>query len=379
MRIDRIRITDFRNIASMELALCPGANVIYGDNGQGKTNFIEAVWMCTGAKSFRGAKDAQLVRFGAPQAAVEAGFYAAGREQQALLTIEKRRAAALNEVPLKSAAELAGQFCAVVFSPAHLTLVKNGPQEKRRFIDTSICQIKPKYIHVLNQYTRVLDQRNRLLKDIMYETSLFDTLDIWDARLAAYGAVVIKTRASFLERLAPCAQEIYGGLAGGREKFGARYAPSLAVDPGASMSEIEQRALEDLRAHRGEDIRTRMTGAGPHRDDIDLTLDGQSARAFGSQGQQRSCVLALKLAECELIRETLGEYPVVLLDDVMSELDAARRDYLLNHLQGRQIIMTSCDGGDFKGLSSGVSVRIEGGHAAASSSHGVDSVKEQEE
>ena len=379
MRIDRIRITDFRNIASLELALCPGANVIYGDNGQGKTNFIEAVWMCTGAKSFRGAKDAQLVRFGAPQAAVEAGFYAAGREQKALLTIEKRRAAALNEVPLKSAAELAGQFCAVVFSPAHLTLVKNGPHEKRRFIDTSICQIKPKYIHVLNQYTRVLDQRNRLLKDIMYETSLFDTLDIWDARLAAYGAVVIKTRATFLERLAPCAQEIYGGLAGGREKFGARYAPSLAVDPGASMSEIEQRALEDLLAHRGEDIRTRMTGAVPHRDDIDLTLDGQSARAFGSQGQQRSCVLALKLAECELIRETLGEYPVVLLDDVMSELDAARRDYLLNHLQGRQIIMTSCDGSDFKGLSSGVSVRIEDGRAAASSSHGMDSVKEQEE
>ena len=319
------------------------------------------------------------MRFGAPQAAVEAGFYAAGREQKALLTIEKRRAAALNEVPLKSAAELAGQFCAVGLSPEHLKLVKNGPHEKRRFIDTSICQIKPKYIHVLNQYTRVLDQRNRLLKDIMYETSLFDTLDIWDARLAAYGAVVIKTRATFLERLAPCAQEIYGGLAGGREKFGARYAPSLAVDPGASMSEIEQRALEDLRAHRGEDIRTRMTGAGPHRDDIDLTLDGQSARAFGSQGQQRSCVLALKLAECELIRETLGEYPVVLLDDVMSELDAARRDYLLNHLQGRQIIMTSCDGSDFKGLSSGVSVRIEDGRAAASSSHGMDSVKEQEE
>lgn len=378
MRIDRIRITDFRNIASLELALCPGANVIYGDNGQGKTNFVEAVWMCTGAKSFRGARDAQLVRFSAPQAAIEAGFYADGREQQALITIEKRRAAALNEIPLKSASELAGRFCAVVFSPAHLTLVKNGPREKRRFIDTSICQIKPKYIHILNQYARVLDQRNRLLKDVAFETSLFDTLDIWDARLAAYAAVVIKTRASFLERLAPCARDIYGGIAGGREQFDARYAPSLAVDAAAPMGEIEQRALDDLRARRGEDIRAHMTGAGPHRDDIELTLDGQSARTFGSQGQQRSCVLALKLAECELIRETLGEYPVVLLDDVMSELDAARRDYLLNHLEGRQLIMTSCDGGDFRGLSSGVSVRIEGGRVTASGSHGADGAEKQE-
>ncbi len=361
MKINRIRISDFRNIASLELELSDGANVVYGDNGQGKTNFVEAVWLFTGAKSFRGAKDGQLVRFGAPQAGLEMEFFAAGRDQHARVTIEGRRGAALNEIPLKSAAELAGHFCAVVFSPTHLSLIKNGPLEKRKFIDTSICQIKPKYIHILNQYTRVLDQRNRLLKDISYETSLFDTLDVWDARLASFAAVLIKTRASFLDRLSPFARETYAGISGEKEALGLEYQSSLRCETARSIPEIEEQVLEDLRAHRGEDIRSRVTGLGPHRDDIAVTLDGNSARVFGSQGQQRSCVLALKMAECEIIRETIGEYPVVLLDDVMSELDAARRDYLLNHLSGRQLIMTCCDRADFKHLTSGVSVKLEGG------------------
>lgn len=365
MRIDRIKINDFRNIAAMELKLCENANIIYGDNGQGKTNFVEAIWLFTGAKSFRGAKDSQLVRFDCPQAGLELDFFGEGREQKAMMTIDSKRAASLNEIPLRSATELAGHFCAVVFSPTHLSLIKNGPQEKRKFIDTSICQIKPKYIHILNQYTRVVDQRNRLLKDISYEASLFDTLDIWDMRLCSFAAVLIKTRASFLERLKPYAREIYAGISREKEELDFSYVSTLGGDPHAEISEIEKELLGRLQANRGEDIKARITNLGPHRDDIEIMLDGKSARAYGSQGQQRSCVLSLKMAECELIRETIGEYPVVLLDDVMSELDVSRRDYLLNNLRDRQLIMTCCDKAYFKTLGRGAGIKIQDGRAVS--------------
>lgn len=361
MKINRIKICDFRNLTLLELSLCESANIIYGDNGQGKTNFVEAVWMMTGAKSFRGAKDREMVRFDAPCATIDADFFAAGRDQTARMVIENRRAASLNEIPLKSALGLAGNFCAVVFSPTHLSLVKNGPQEKRKFIDTSICQIKPKYIAVLGQYTRALDQRNRLLKDVGYEKTLIDTLDIWDARLASYAAVLVKTRATFLEKLLPFARETYAGISGEKELLHFGYASSLPCALDADIPSIERQLLAALQARRQEDVRARMSLYGPHRDDIEITLDGFSARAYASQGQQRSCVLALKLAECELIRETIGEYPVVLLDDVMSELDLSRRDYLLNHLRDRQLIMTCCDKAYFKTLGRGVGVKIKGG------------------
>lgn len=369
MNVNRISIHDFRNIGAIKLNLCETANIIYGDNGQGKTNFIEGIWLFTGAKSFRGAKDQQLIRFGAPQAGLEMEFFGEGRDQTAMMVIEKNRVAVLNEIPLRSATELAGKFCAVVFSPVHLSLIKNGPQEKRKFIDTSICQLKPRYISVLNQFTRALDQRNRLLKDISYETSLFDTLDIWDARLAAFAAVIIKTRASFLKKLFPYAEEIYAGISGEKEKLQFDYVSTLECDPQKEIGEIEKELLSGLRSGRGEDVRSRFTNLGPHRDDIEITLDKNSARAYASQGQQRSCVLALKLAECELIRETLGEYPVVLLDDVMSELDRARRDFLLNRLRGRQLIITCCDKGSFESLGGGLSIRLENGAVVSTQEH----------
>lgn len=361
MKADRIKLHDFRNICDLELTLCETANIIYGDNGQGKTNLIEAVWLFTGAKSFRGARDSQLVRFEQPQAKLELEFTSEERAQTASITIESRRSAQVNEIPLKSPAELAGKFCAVVFSPVHLALVKNGPQEKRRFIDTAVCQMKPRYIHILGQYNRVLDQRNRLLKDIAYQPVLLDTLDVWDARLASFAAVLIKTRASFLKRLLPYAQEIYAGISREKETLDFFYQSSLSCDLSADIPDMEQQVLGCLRDTRQEDIRARVTCNGPHRDDIEITLSGSSARLFASQGQQRSCVLSLKLAECELIRETIGEYPVVLLDDVMSELDESRRDYLLNHLRGRQVLITCCDEKDFRNLGQGLGVRLENG------------------
>lgn len=350
----------------MELELCENANIIYGDNGQGKTNFVEAIWLFTGAKSFRGAKDSQMVRFNEARAVLELDFFASGREQNAVIHIENHRSAMLNEIPLKSATELAGHFCAVVFSPSHLSLIKNGPQEKRRFIDTSICQIKPKYIYVLNQYSRILDQRNKLLKDIAYQAGLIDTLDIWDAKLASFSAVVAKTRASFLEKLKPFALETYAGISREKERLDFSYASSIACDLNEDIPTIEQQMFTFLQQHRADDLRSRSTNYGPHRDDINITLKGANARAFGSQGQQRSCVLALKMAESELIRQTTGEYPVILLDDVMSELDMSRRDYLLNHLKDRQLIITCCDKAYFKTLGKGSGIKIQDGRVVLS-------------
>lgn len=361
MRADRIKLHNFRNICDLELTLCENANIIYGDNGQGKTNFLEAVWLFTGAKSFRGARDSQLVQFAQPQAQLELEFTSGGRAQTASITIASRRTAAVNDISLRSPTELAGRFCAVVFSPAHLSLIKDGPQEKRRFVDTAVCQMKPRYIHMLNQYHRVLDQRNRLLKDIAFQHSLLDTLDIWDARLASFAAVLIKTRTTFVDRLRPFAQEVYAGISQEKEALDFHYESSLSCDLSATIPEIEKQILSCLQNGRQEDLRAGVTRSGPHRDDMDITLSGSSARIFGSQGQQRSCVLALKLAECEMIRETIGEYPVVLLDDVMSELDLSRRDYLLNHLRGRQVLITCCDEKDFRNLEQGLGVGIQNG------------------
>ena len=370
MKINRIKICDFRNIQEMEISLCENANIIYGENGQGKTNFIEAVWLFTGAKSFRGAKDLQMVRFGQEKAVMEMGFFSGEREQTAQMEINGKKTASVNEIPLKSPADLAGRFCAVVFSPTHLNLIKNGPQEKRRFIDTSICQIKPKYIHILNQYNRVLNQRNSLLKDMRFVPALYDTLDIWDERLASYAAVLIKTRATFLQRLKPFATETYKGISREKEALDFMYLSSLDCDLEGSIPEIEKQVYESLLSKREEDSKTGISNYGPHRDDIEILLDGKSARIYGSQGQQRSCVLSIKLAECQLIKETIGEYPVVLLDDVMSELDALRRDYLLNHLRDRQLIMTCCDKAYFKTLGKGMGFKIKEGKVISSRKYG---------
>lgn len=361
MKIRTLQAENFRNLSSVEISFCETANIIYGDNGQGKTNLLEAVWMFTGAKSFRGGKDAQLVQFEAERARLSLDFFGGGREQNAQIAIETRRLMKLNEIPLRGAAEMAGHFCAVTFSPTHLTLVKSGPREKRRFIDDAICQIKPKYLHVLSQYERVLDQRNRLLKDGMRCPGLYDTLDVWDARLASLGAVIIKTRVTFLDRLRPIAKEAYAGISQEREKLDFRYESTMTGESEGSIAELEEVALTALMASRAADKAAGMTNLGPHRDDIGIEISGKSARLYASQGQQRSCVLALKLAECRILYETVGEYPVVLLDDVMSELDEGRRGYLLNQLGDRQILITCCDRKDFRGLGEGMAVELKEG------------------
>lgn len=360
MKVKLLQLKDFRNLREISLELMDGPNLIYGDNGQGKTNIIEAIWLFTGAKSFRGARDNQLVRNGEQSAKIKMEFFTQMRDNESEITLGQGRQALLNGVAMRSVSELAGSFCAVVFSPAHLSLIQSGPSEKRRFIDTAICQMKPRYLYFLGQYQRVVDQRNRLLK-FGERNQIESTLDIWDERMASLGALIVKTRTSFLQKLIPYARERYAGISSGREDLDFSYHSSLECDLTAPTEQIELEMLESIRKMRDEDIRLHCTNAGPHRDDLLFTLSGMDARSFGSQGQQRSCVLAVKLAECELCNEVTGEYPVLLLDDVLSELDKPRRSYLLHNLEGMQSVLTCCSRDDAGRVPDGAAIHIKDG------------------
>ncbi|MBR1811981.1 MAG: DNA replication/repair protein RecF [Clostridia bacterium] len=352
MIIKELKLKNYRNIGQMQICPSGGINLFYGENAQGKTNIIEAVWLFTGCKSFRGAKDRELVRFQETKAKLSM-LYNAGGDETADIEIETRRKAFAGGVPLPSPVQLMGGFNAVVFSPAHLTLVKNGPAERRKFLDTAICQLKPSYTGVLRAYNRALDQRNSLLKDIPYHSELMDTLDAWDARLCEAAAVMTKQRQAYTARLANAAAEIYDGLSSGAEKFSVRYA--LSYDESAGDF------AENLRRARKTDVINGTTSVGPHRDDLEIEINGISARSYGSQGQQRSAALAVKMAEGEILKDVTGEYPVLLLDDVMSELDAGRQNYILNHIEGRQVFITCCDPDAVKRAAVGAKFHIKNG------------------
>ena len=362
MRISRLHLEQFRNIESLSVFPCETVNIIYGENAQGKTNLLEAIWLLSGAKSFRGAKDADLIRFGESRALIESDFFCAGRQQTSKIQLEGKKTAWLNDIRQDSITAFAGIFTTVVFSPSHLGLVKDGPAGRRKFLDTSICQITPRYIGMIGQYQRILLQRNTLLKDISYASALLDTLDIWDEKLSALGGVIIRMRMEYTRRLQKEAEDIYKGISMERESFSLDYRPfELPVQEGQTQREISSLLLEKMMQNRSEDLRSGSTGIGPHRDDLEISINGRSVRSFGSQGQQRSSVLALKLAESRCIGDILGERPVILLDDVMSELDQNRREYLLNHLTGSQIFITCCDKGYFSRLEGGRVFRMEHG------------------
>lgn len=372
MIVRTLRTEGFRNLADGVFTPGGGINVLFGDNAQGKTNLVEAVWMCTGARSFRGVRDAELVRLGRPRSVLGLGFEAAGREQRIRLTLENGRRAQLNDIPLESPAKLAGEFCAVIFSPEHLELVKDGPSLRRRFIDGAICQLMPKYVAAAAEYRRILGQRNALLKDIPAHSELLETLDIWDDRLARAGAGLVYTRLRYLRRLEKSAAGFYAGITGGRESLSLRYdgpagaeesAGSAPAGGAAAVGRIMQCLRQSLADCRRQDLDSGYTHAGPHRDDLVVTVDALSARVFGSQGQQRSAVLALKLAEAAVLREKTGEPPVLLLDDVLSELDRGRQDYLLNHIEGQQVFITCCDPEGLHGFAGGRAFHIAGGRA----------------
>lgn len=365
MNVCELKVSGFRNLADLEWTPSPQVNILYGNNGQGKTNLLEALWLFTGGKSFRGAKDADMVGFGKEKADLTLRFEAEEREQDASVQIRHRRSVSLNGIAQPTPTRLAGHFCAVVFSPAHLSLIKEGPEGRRRFLDAAYCQLRPGYIATLSQYTRALSQRNALIKEertIGRSPYFADLLDSWDEKLAEAGARVIASRKTYVRRLLPLATDIYTGLSGGKEKLFFSMTEQINPPGLEHPNDIRPMLLERLKAAHCADLAAGFTTVGPHRDDLEICIHGVSARSFGSQGQQRSAVLALKLAEASLLQEVTGESPIALLDDVMSELDPARQDYILNHLHNWQVFITCCDPSAVQRMTGGMTCRMQDGH-----------------
>ncbi|MDE6125086.1 MAG: DNA replication/repair protein RecF, partial [Eubacterium sp.] len=355
-----IEIENYRNIENLSLDF-DDINIIYGENAQGKTNLIEAIYLFTGSKSFRGVKDSHLVKFKCDFARLKADFFSKEREQNAEILIKGRRSAELNGVKKSTPAVLGEEIKAVIFSPVHLSMVKDGPAERRKFVDNALCQLKSNYRTVLKEYNRCLAQRNIILKDMQQSNGLDDILYVWNKNFAKSGAKIIFQRQKYVEALLPFAKEIFSGLSSGKEEINLFLKGGFEYS-GLSIAEIEENLFNLLEKSKKEDILNKITTVGPHRDDLEIFINDKEARIFGSQGQQRSCVLALKLAESSLLREMTDIMPVALLDDVMSELDEKRQDYILNHIKELQVFITCCDKNTVLRLKKGKTIHLSNGN-----------------
>lgn len=337
MVIQSLELTDFRNYESLHLDFSEGTNIFYGDNAQGKTNILESLYMISTTKSHRGVKDRDLIRFGQEEAHIRTVFIKNGIDYKVDMHLRKGRTkvVAINGQRIRRATELVGLLHIVFFSPEDLSIVKDGPAQRRRFMDMELCQLDASYLHDLTQYNKVIDQRNRLLREIWQFPQLSDTLDVWDDQLVRYGSNIIERRKTFMNDLASIVGELHGKLSGGREEL------LISYEPNCTAQELSLQ----LQSGRGRDIQMRSTGVGPHRDDFSFVGNGIDLRRFGSQGQQRTCALSLKLSEIELVTRLIGEKPVLMLDDVLSELDSRRQNYLMTTIGGIQT-MISCTGLD---------------------------------
>ena len=366
MEVLSLATEQFRNLSDAEIAFGPRINVLFGDNAQGKTNLIEAIWLFSGAKSFRGSKDNEMIAFGAETTSLTLRFRDNQREQTAKIQFggKDKKKVWLNKVPLESQRKLAGSFYAVVFAPAHLSIISEGPKNRRKFLDSAISQINPQYADYLNRYEKVLLQRNCLLKDCYKNPSLRDTIELWDSQLAKIGSILTIYRKDYVSKLNDAAEKIYQGLSQNKEKIAVSYSSTVFGEEekiNVYEDSVIEKYFQALSEHLEEDIRAGMTSVGVQRDEIEVMIDGYSAKTYGSQGQKRSCALTLKLAEASLLHSITGENPVILLDDVMSELDAHRQDYILNHVKNDQVFITCCDISNALRLKQGQVFHLENG------------------
>lgn len=342
MYITKLTLRDFRNYESAAVSFLNGTNLIYGNNAQGKTNLLEAVFLfCTG-RSHRRATDREMIREGTDWCEIDIEFCDEVRDYTGQMKIldGKKKFVAINKVPVKKISQIADYINVVMFSPEDLSIIKTSPSERRRFVDMALSQLSPVYVSVLNEYLKILKQRNNLLKEIKRNRSGDDTLDVWDEYLIDLSCKIIAYRRKFLEDLMRHAVPIHREIAG--EALAMQYESNCCED--VSNSETLWQELEQkIKKGRRRDIETGTSNTGAHRDDFLFSIDGRDARLYGSQGQQRSVVLSLKLALTEVIRQSRGTYPVILLDDIMSELDESRRQYLAGKIRGKQVILTCTD------------------------------------
>ena len=337
MYISSLELADFRNIISLHMDFSRGTNILYGENAQGKTNILESLYMVSTTKSHRGVRDRDMIRFGMEEAHIRSMIMKGGIDYRIDMHLRKNKSKgiAINGQRIKKASELIGLLHIVFFSPEDLGIVKNGPAERRRFMDMELCQLDASYLHNLNQYNKTVENRNRLLRDMYQFPELQDTLSIWDAQLVNYGRQIIESRRSFITDLNEIVEEIHAKLSGNREHLIICYEPNTEAD------DFEEKLLRS----RERDIHMKMTSVGPHRDDFSFMDRDTDLRRYGSQGQQRTCALSLKLSEIDLVKKVIGHRPVLMMDDVLSELDSGRQNYLLSTIGGIQTFIT-CTGLD---------------------------------
>lgn len=337
MIIKSIELADFRNYDTLNLTFDKGTNILYGDNAQGKTNILEAIYVVATTKSHKGSKDKDIINFNKEEAHIRA--YIEKEEVETRIDMHlrssKSKGIAIDGQKIKKAAELLGLLNVVFFSPEDLGIIKNGPAERRRFVDMELCQLDNFYLYNLNSYNKIVNQRNKLLKDLYFNPSLKETLNIWDSQLVSFGSKIIERRKIFVEQLNEIIYDIHKKLSGDKEELRIKYEPDVSIE------DFEQK----LRYSQERDIKLKQTCVGPHRDDFSFIVGDIDIRKFGSQGQQRTAALSLKLSEIELVKKITKDTPVLLLDDVLSELDANRQNYLLNSIGDIQTIIT-CTGLD---------------------------------
>lgn len=337
MIVTSLRCSNFRNYEEAVLEPAPGINVFYGDNAQGKTNLLEAVYVCATSRSHRGTKDREMIRFDQEEAHIRMDL----SKKEVPIRIDmhlkkgKSKGVAIGGLPIRKVSELFGVCNVIFFSPEDLAIIKNSPQERRRFLDMELCQLDPIYTWNLVNYNKTLTQRNKLLKDIEERPDLLDTLSVWDAQMIRFGSELIRRRNTFVEELSDLVRDVHDRLTGGREDLEISYQPNVE----------EAYFAGKIYAHRNRDLGAHVSLTGPHRDDLSFEIDGIDVRHFGSQGQQRTAALSLKMAEIELVKVRTKDHPILLLDDVLSELDEHRQKHLLAGISDIQTMIT-CTGLD---------------------------------
>ena len=337
MIIKSLELADFRNYETLDICFDAGTNILYGNNAQGKTNILEAIFISATTKSHKGSKDKEIINFYKEEAHIRTYLEKEDVEYRVDMHLRKSKSKgiAIDRQKIKRAADLLGLLNVVFFSPEDLSIIKNGPAERRRFADMELCQLDNFYLYNLNHYNRIINQRNKLLKDMYFNPQLKETLNIWDSQLVSFGSKIIERRELFARQLCEIIKDIHIKLSGGKEELVVKYEPDVSIENfEAKMRENQER-----------DIRSKTTSTGPHRDDFTFIVNGIDIRKYGSQGQQRTAALSLKLSEIELVKKMTKDTPVLLLDDVLSELYSNRQNYLLNRIGEIQTIIT-CTGLD---------------------------------